>query len=161
MVRGMEQLCWEERLGEMGLFSLEKLQGDLIVAFQYLKGADKKDGEKLFTRVWSDRPRRNGFTLTEGRVRGDTGKKLFPVKVGHWHRLPREFGAAPSLEVSKAMLDRGWSNLVSWRVDEQDAKFLDQSECKYIPPIISQGFAFTGERHLSKQCNQHLNNKLQ
>ena len=33
----------------------EKLLGDLIMAFQYLKGAYKREGEQLFTRVDSDR----------------------------------------------------------------------------------------------------------
>ena len=40
----------------MGLFSLEKrrLRGNIIAAFQYLKGAYRKDGEGLFIRECSD-----------------------------------------------------------------------------------------------------------
>ena len=50
MIQGLEHLSCEERLRELGLFSLQKwrLQGELIVAFQYLQGACKKEGEKLF-----------------------------------------------------------------------------------------------------------------
>jgi len=44
-----ENLCSEDRLAEMELFSLEKrrLWGDLRVAFQYLKGAIGKKKQTL------------------------------------------------------------------------------------------------------------------
>jgi len=71
MIRRLEYLSYEDRLRELGLFSLEKrrLQGDLLAAFQYLKWAYRKDGEGLFTRVCSNRTRENGCKLKEGRFR--------------------------------------------------------------------------------------------
>jgi len=115
MIRGLEHLSCEDMLRELGLFSLEKrrLRGDLTAAFQYLKGACRKDGEGLFPRVCSDRTRGNGCKLKEGRLRLDIRKKFFTRRVlKHWNRLPREAVAAPCLAVFQARLDGALSNLV-------------------------------------------------
>jgi len=42
----LELLSYEERLREL---VVRRLHGDLMVAFQYLKGAYKQDGDRLFT----------------------------------------------------------------------------------------------------------------
>jgi len=97
----------------LGLLNLEKRRCDLRAAFQYLKGAYRKDGEGLFTRVCSDRTRGNSSKLKEHRFRLDIRKKFFTMRVvKHWHRLPREAVDAPPPEVFKARLDGALSNLV-------------------------------------------------
>jgi len=103
------------RLRELRLFSLEKrrLQGNIIVAIQYLKGVHRKAGEGLYIRTCSIRTRGNGFKLEEGRFGLDTRKKIFSVKVmRHWNRLPREDVDAPCMEAFRTRLDRALSNLV-------------------------------------------------
>jgi len=115
MIRGLEHLCYEERLRELGLFCLEKrrLQGDLIAAFQYLKGSYKKDGDKLFSKACCNSTRGDGFKLKEGRFGLDIRKKFFPLRmVKHWNGLPREVVEVPPLETFKVRLDGALSKLI-------------------------------------------------
>lgn len=72
MIRGTEQPSHQNWLRELELFSKKKimLQGDLIKAFQYLKGVNKKDGwEQSFLET-----RSSGFQLKEGRFRLKGGR---------------------------------------------------------------------------------------
>jgi len=113
MIRGLEHLSCEERLRELGLFSLEKAAGRTYCSLPVPEGAYRKDGEGLFTRVFSDRTRGNGFKLQEGGFTLDLRNKLFAMRVvRHWYRLPREVVAAPSLALFKAGLNGALSNLV-------------------------------------------------
>ncbi|GAB0181415.1 hypothetical protein GRJ2_000606800 [Grus japonensis] len=51
MMKGLEHLTYEERLRELGLFSLEKAQEDLINVCKYLKRGGKKDRTRSFSVV--------------------------------------------------------------------------------------------------------------
>ena len=97
MIRGLEHLSCEERLRQLELFSLGKrrVRGDLIAAFQYLKGAYRKDGEGLFSRACCDRTRSNSFKVKKGIFRSDIKKFVTVRVVRHWNRLPREVVDVP------------------------------------------------------------------
>jgi len=59
VIKGLKNLPYKERLKELGHFSLEKAQGDLITLFQYLKGGYKVDRGSLFTKIHMEKKRGN------------------------------------------------------------------------------------------------------
>ncbi|KAK4825931.1 hypothetical protein QYF61_003426 [Mycteria americana] len=123
MIKGLERLSYEERLRELGLFSLEK--GDLINVYKYLKECEKRMETGSFhccpvswfsfsrqlsttqllahppptdKRQWAQ-PETQAFPL-------NIRKHFFTVRVTeHWHVFSREAVESPSLEILKSCLD--------------------------------------------------------
>ena len=79
----------------------------------------------------SDRVKRNGFKLEEGRFGIDIRKKFFTVRVvGCWNRMPSKAANAPSLEAFQARLDETLSNLVYREVSLPIADVLELDDLK-------------------------------
>jgi len=109
MVRGLKHLSYEERLRQLGLFSLKKrrLRGDLINASKYLQGGRQEDGARLLSVVPTNRTRGNGHKLKQRKFEWNMRKNFFTLRVTEpWKRLPREVVESPSLEILKTCLDK-------------------------------------------------------
>ena len=108
MIQGIEHLSYEDRLRELGLFSLEgKALGRSDIGLLVSKGGCKNE------EVGCDRMRGDDFKLEEERFRLDIRNNIYPVRVvRHWNMLPREVVDALSLKTFKVRLNQTLSNLI-------------------------------------------------
>ncbi|KAK4822829.1 hypothetical protein QYF61_020123 [Mycteria americana] len=91
MIKGLENLPYEERPKDVDRFSLEK------------RKLGKTSSQYP---IASDRTRGNGLKLHQKRFRLAIRNNFFTERViKHWNRLPREVVESPSLEVFKRCVD--------------------------------------------------------
>ena len=115
LIKGLGSLPCEERLGDLGLFSLEKrvLRGDLTTMIHYLKGGYKEDEDSIFTRSHMEKTRCNGFKVLLGRFWLDTRGNFFIIStISHWNNLPREVVDLRTLDTFKIQRDRVLGHVV-------------------------------------------------
>ena len=115
MGKGLEYLPYEERLRELGLFSLEerRLRGDLIQVYKHLRCEGQSGEARPFSAMCGDRTRGNGQELKHRKFLTNVRKNFLTERVTEqWNRLPREAVESPSLEISKTHLDTYLCDLV-------------------------------------------------
>ena len=110
-------LPYEDRMNNLGLFSLEKrrLRGDPLNVYKYLKCWSPGDMANLFSVVCGDRTRGNGHKLEHRKLHTNMWRNFFTVRViEHWNWLHREAVESP-VEIYKTRLDAYLCNLL-WEV---------------------------------------------
>ena len=109
MVAGLTGQCYEEKLAELGLQSLEnrRLEADLSMVYKVLNGLcegrdwfEKLEGTEQGTRASTD-----GHSLRTPFARLELRKNFFTVRATEaWNKLPLAIRAAKSVRIFKKSL---------------------------------------------------------
>ena len=83
MIKDLEHLPCEERLSNLGLFSLGKrrLRRDLVNVYRYLKGGGRQMDEARLLEVRSDRTKTSGLELEHRKFCTNSWKNFCMVRV--------------------------------------------------------------------------------
>ena len=98
MIKEVRGLLYEKRLEVLGLYSLERRlrRGDLIQAFEIIKGIDNVECGRFFQFDDSKRTRGNRLKLRKPQVRLRSRQEFFTCRVVNaWNALDDEVVAAP------------------------------------------------------------------
>ena len=109
MLPGLENMDYDQRLRELGLYSLERrrMRGDMIEVYKILRGIDRVDNQHLFPRAPLLCTRGHGFKVRGGKFKGDIRGKFFTQRVvGAWNALPESVVEADTLVKFKKLLER-------------------------------------------------------
>ncbi|KAK4829004.1 hypothetical protein QYF61_001760 [Mycteria americana] len=105
MTKGLENLPYEERLKELGLFSVKRrCRADLITVLQYLKGSYKEDGGSLLTRSHMEKTRGSGYKLHwESRHKKEFFYRISP----DYHDLSNMIASSPATTLANSLSGTG------------------------------------------------------
>ena len=114
MIRGLETKPHEERLKELGMFSLEKrrLRGDMITLFKYLKGCHTEEGQDFFLTLPVCRTRNNGIKRQEARFWLDIRKNVLLQQYDNGTSCPGRLWALQHWRALKRQLDSHLSGMI-------------------------------------------------
>lgn len=114
--RWWEHLSHEEKQRELGLFCLERSQGDLVNVNKYLLGGNQKEEVRLFSLVPTDRIRDNGKKLKILKFHLNARKHFFTMWCGQaWEQLV-ERGCEVSIlsGIQNSTRPPSWTTYSSW-----------------------------------------------
>ncbi|MGH0180510.1 UNVERIFIED_CONTAM: hypothetical protein FKN15_021154 [Acipenser sinensis] len=108
IIPGLKGMSYADRLIELNLFSLEqrRLRGNLIQAFNILKGIDNVDPGDFFDLKKETRTRGHKWRIDKGAFKTENRRPFFTQRIVRvWNQLPSNVVEADTLGYFKKLLD--------------------------------------------------------